>query len=275
MSIDDDALGELLDELEIGLELNSAGPAIEPLLAALISAAPQAELHEAAVAAVTALWDSDLQQDLRSELEDFRAHAVCDNAGLVPTIDGTLARLAAPAAENPVAHALVWRAATKLMRRANRNHERVAELERALERAPQTRHRRLTLPIAAAASLAADIGDEEAATAVAAYAFSVATRASRKQRDRATADLARTLATEERRRTVRASLAELAELSAEEFPLASFALAELLAEPVPDDPVKDEIWVNLVIGLAHEQLADAVADTTVPLSAPRASPRRR
>jgi hypothetical protein len=277
VSIDDDALGELLDELEIGLELNSAGPAIEPLLAALINAAPQAELHEAAIAAVTALWDSDLQQDLRSELEDFRAHAVSDNAGLVPTIDSTLAQLAAPAAENPVAHALVWRAATKLMRRANRNHERVAELERALERAPQTRHRRLTLPIAAAASLAADIGDEEAATAVAAYAFSVATsrRASRKQRDRVTADLARTLATEERRRTVRASLAELAELSAEEFPLASFALAELLAEPIPDDPVKDEIWVNLVIGLADEQLEDALADTTVPLSAPRASPRRR
>lgn len=61
---------------------------------------------------------------------------------------------------------------------------------------------------------------------------------------------------------MRAALAELAELSAEEFPLASLALRELLAEPVPDDPAKDELWVNLVVGLAHEQLEDALADPT-------------
>ena len=105
----------------------------------------------------------------------------------------------------------------------------------------------------------------EAAKAVAAYAFgaSASRGRSRKQRDRATARLASSLATDERRRVVRASLAELAELSAEEFPLASLALRELLAEPVPDDPVKDELWVNLVVGLAHEQLDDALVDATV------------
>lgn len=63
---------------------------------------------------------------------------------------------------------------------------------------------------------------------------------------------------------MRAALGELAELSAEEFPLASLALRELLAEPVPDDPAKDELWVNLVVGLAHEQLEDALADATIP-----------
>jgi hypothetical protein len=138
-------------------------------------------------------------------------------------------------------------------------------LERALEHAPQARRRRLTLPIAAAASLAADIGDEETAKAVAEYAFSMSAsrRPSSKQRERATARLASSLATDERRRAVRASLAELAELSAEEFPLASLALRELLAEPAPDDPVKDELWVNLVVGLAQEQLEDALADATV------------
>lgn len=264
MSIEDDALGELLDELDIGLELNAAGPAIEPLLNALIGQAPQAALQQTAVEAVEALWDADLEQEVRAELEDFRGRAVEQNARLVPTIDTALAQLGAPARRNRVAHALVWRAATKLMRRANRNHERVAELERALEHAPQARRRHLTLPIAAAASLAADIGDEEAAKAVAAYAFSASAsrRPSRKQHDRATAQLARTLATDERRRAVRASLAELAEISADEFPLASLALRELLAEPFPDDPVNDELWVNLVVGLPHEQLEDALADAT-------------
>jgi hypothetical protein len=265
VSIDDDALGELLDELEIGLELNSAGPAIEPLLGALIGEAPQAALEQAADEAVEALWDADLEQEIRTELEDFRGRAVEENARLVPTIDTTLAELRAPARQNHVAHALVWRAATKLVRRASRNHERVAELERALERAPQAKRRRLTLPIAAAASLAADVGDDEAATAITAYAFSVSAgrRPSRKQHDRATAQLARTLATDERRRDVRASLAELAELSAEEYPLASRALRGLLAEPVPDDPVKDELWVSLVVGLAQEQLEDALGDATM------------
>lgn len=265
MSIDDDALGELLDELEIGLELNSAGPAIEPLLNALNGEAPQAALQQTADEAVEALWDADLEQEVRAELEDFRGRAVEENARLVPTIDTALAQMGAPARQNHVARALVWRAATRLLRRASRNHDRMAELERALEHAPQARRRRLTLPIAAAASLAADVGDEEAAKAVAAYAFSVfaGRRPSRKQRERATARLASSLATDERRRTVRASLAELAELSAEEFPLASLALRELLAEPVPDDPVKDELWVNLVVGLAHEQLDDALAGATV------------
>lgn len=110
-----------------------------------------------------------------------------------------------------------------------------------------------------------DVGDEETAKAVAAYAFSMAAarRPSRRQRARAIAELARSLATDERRRAVRAALAELAELSAEEFPLASLALRELLAEPVPEDPVKDQLWVNLVVGLADEQLEDALADETV------------
>lgn len=62
---------------------------------------------------------------------------------------------------------------------------------------------------------------------------------------------------------MRAALADLAELSADEFPLTSHALRELLAEPVTDDPVKDELWVNLVLGLAQEQLEDALADATV------------
>jgi len=263
--IDDEALGELLDELEIELELNSAGPALEPLLDALIGAAPPATLAQAAGEAAEALWDADLEQAVRTELEAFCERAVEESARLLPTIDSALAELGEPARENQVAYALIWRATAKLARRARRNHERMAELERVLERAPQARRRRLTLPIAAAASLAADVGDEEAAKAIAAYAFGVSAnrRPSRKQHNRATARLARSLATKERRRDVRAALAELAELSAEEFPLASLALRELLGEPVPDDPAKDELWVSLVVGLAQEQLEDALADATV------------
>jgi hypothetical protein len=263
--IDDDELGALLDELDIGLELNSAGPAIAPLIDLLIGGASQAALHVAAADAVEALWDAGLAQEVRTELKELRRQVEGEDTQPVSTIDCALAELGAPARENHVAHALVWRAAVKLVRRANRNHERMAELERSLERAPAAKHRRVTLPIAAAASLAADVGDEEAAKAVAEYAFSLSGRGrpSRRQRERATARLASTLATDERRRTVRTSLGELAELAAEEFPLASSALRGLLCEPFPDDPVEDELWVNLVIGLAQEQLEDALLDTPV------------
>jgi hypothetical protein len=264
VAIDDDALGDLLDAIGIGLELNSAGPAIEPILAALIGDEPPAALHTAAVGAVEELWDAELASEIRIELEGFRAEVVGEDPELVSRIDSALRGLAEPSADNQVAHVLVWRAAAKLLRRANRNHERVAELERALERAPRTKHRRLTLPIVGVASLAADVGDEEAAKAVAEYAFmlSMTRRPSRKHHDRAAARLAVRLATDERRRSVRASLAEVAELSADEFPLASSALQELLSEPFPHDPAKDEIWINLVVGLAREQLEDALDEET-------------
>jgi hypothetical protein len=92
---------------------------------------------------------------------------------------------------------------------------------------------------------------------------SAARRPPRRQSDRATGRLASALATDERRRSVRAALGELAELSAEDFPLASSALQDLLAEPVPDAPAKDELWVSLVVDLAQEQLEDALTDTNV------------
>ena len=51
-----------------------------------------------------------------------------------------------------------------------------------------------------------------------------------------------------------------AELSADEFPLASSAPQELHGESFPYRPVKDEIWINLVVGLAHEQLEDVLGE---------------
>ncbi len=57
---------------------------------------------------------------------------------------------------------------------------------------------------------------------------------------------------------MRAALAELAAMSADEFPAASAALERLLAEPVPKDPAKDEVWRNVVVDLAQEQLANAL-----------------
>jgi hypothetical protein len=265
MRLDDDALGELLDGLGIGLELNAVAPEIEPLLGALIRQAPRAALQQAAVDAAEAVWSDELEAELAQELQGVPRRDPEEDPELMPTIDAALAELARPPRQNHVAHALVWRAALELMRRANRNYERMAELEQALAEALPAAHRQLTLPIAVTASLAADVGDLEAAKAIAEFVVRLPPdpETARKAFDRATARLARTLATDKRRRDVRASLAELARGSAEEFPAASAALERLLAEPIPKNAAKDDLWVSLVVGLAEEQLAHAFADETL------------
>jgi hypothetical protein len=258
---DDDALGELLDRVGIGLDLNSAGPVLEPVIAALIDDSPPATLRMAANQAVEALWDPELQAEVRRELTAFQQDAAEMDDKLAETLDAALGELGRPLAENHVAHALVWRATAQLMQRANRNYDLMAELEDALAKAKPNHHRALTLPVAAAASLAADIDEGEAAKAIARHVIDVGPRPSggRRRSRLATARLARALATNERRRSMRTALAELANMAADEFPRAAGAVNELLAEPVPDDPARDELWVSLVLGFAEDQVAGALS----------------
>jgi uncharacterized protein (UPF0147 family) len=261
VSLDDDALGELLDHVGIGLDLNAVGSTLEPLMAAIIDSAPPAAVQQAANRAVEALWDHELQAEVRSELTAFRNEGTEPTSELVATLDTALAALGRPASENQVAHALIWRATAELMRRVNRSYDRMAGLEKALAHARPNQHRALALSVAVAASLAVDVGDEEDAKAIARYLVEIASdpNASRKRSQRAAASMARSLATDERRQSMRTALAELVAVSADEFPLAAAALNKLLAEPVPDDPAKDELWMSLVAGLAEEQFAAAIS----------------
>ena len=261
MPLDDDALGELLERVGIGLDLNAAGSTLEPVIAALIDDASPARLRRVVNRAVEALWDHELQAEVRAELTSFQRNAAALDDELTATLEAALREVGRPLAENHVAHALVWRATAELMRRANRNYDRMAELERALAGAKPSRLRSLTLPVAAAASLAVDVDDEESAKVIARHVIEVgsAAGAGRRRSRLATAKMARALATDERRRNMRAALAELAAMSADECPRAADALNELLAEPVPADPAKDELWVNLVLGLAEEQVTVALS----------------
>lgn len=109
----------------------------------------------------------------RGGVLEFREQVLEEDPELLPTLDAALAELERPPRLNHVAHALVWRAALELMTRADRNYERMAELEQALAAAPPAAHRRLALPVAAAATLAADVGDEEAAQAIARFVVSL------------------------------------------------------------------------------------------------------
>jgi len=230
-------------------------------MAVIIDSAPPAAVQQAANRAVEALWDHELQAEVRAELTAFRNEVIEPDSELVATLDTALAVLGRPPSDNHVAHALIWRATAELMRRVNRNYDRMARLEKALAHARSNQHRTLTLSVAAAASLAVDVGDEENAKAIARYLVEIASRptASRKRSQRAAAGLARSLATDERRHSMRMALSGLASVSAEEFPHAAAALNKLLAEPVSNDPAKDELWMSLVAGFAEEQLQATIS----------------
>jgi len=263
MSLDDDALGELLDEVGIGLDLNAAGSTLEPLVGALIDNDPAPAIRQQADRAVEELWDYELQAEVRAELTAFRDESPGQDSLVLATVDTALAELGRPASENHVAHALIWRATAELVRRANRNYRRVAEIEDELLHAPPNLHRRLTLPIAVTATLAADIDDDqEVAAAIGKHLVPIASlpSVSRKRSQRAIAGLARSLATAQRRQDMRAGLGELSAMSADQFPRVAAALGDLLAEPVPTDPAEDELWVSLVVGLAEEMLEEAGRD---------------
>ena len=77
MSIDDDALGEVLDYLGIDLTVTDALVAtLHPLVAGAIAGTSTAELQRAANEAVEEIWDDELAAELRAELTQLQREEV-------------------------------------------------------------------------------------------------------------------------------------------------------------------------------------------------------
>ena len=64
------------------------------------------------------------------------------------------------------------------------------------------------------------------------------------------------VATNERRRRLRAAVSDLAEAADDGSPLVARALREIVAEPVPEDPAEDELWVHAAAAAVRRALAD-------------------
>jgi hypothetical protein len=254
--MDDDTLNELLDELGIWLDLGTVAGEIEPLLEALVARAPKQTLAQAAAEAVEAVWSDELEVELVTEFEDFRNQVIEDAAlELVPSIDFALADLRNAPRESHVVHALVWRAAAEMLRRANRNYDLMQHLEESLLQAPRAEHRRLAVAVAAAAVPESDIGFREALDAiepVVSASLDSNSDPTPEETQRTIAGVARTLGTDARRRKLRASLAELAKAATSDFPTASAEVQRLVSEPMPDDSAKDDLWVRFVAEFARD-----------------------
>lgn len=237
--MDETTLERILDELGVSLDVTAKGHAVAPLVDRLAHGAPREETDRVAARVAAATWDDALAQAVRERLaalrEEYRAR--------IDTIDAVARELDRPPAENEVALALVARAAVELWARARRSYAVVSVLEDELEDAPPAEHRSRTLAIASAAIPMVDLDADEVSVAVGRFLAG---------RDESW--LARTLATDDRRAAMRRALRQLADAAGEEFPLAVGAIRSLLDEPTPNDPAEDDLWVDLVVGLAQAHL---------------------
>lgn len=239
MALDDATLERILDELGISLDVTAKGHAVAPLVDLLAQGAPREEADRVAARVAAETWDEAFAASIRERLAELRE----DYGARIQAIDAVTRELDRPPAENEVALALVARAAVELWARARRSYSVVSVLEDELEDAPPAEHRSRTLAIAFAAIPMVDLDPAEVSAAVARFLS-----------DRDETWLARTLATDERRTAMRRALAQLAGAAGEEFPLAVGAVRSLVGEPTPNDPADDDLWVNLVVGLAQAQL---------------------
>jgi hypothetical protein len=250
--VDDDEIGLLLDDLGVELDLNTVAGELEQLAHALGSGS-KAKIERAAAAAAESCWGEGTRSDISAGLNELRTEALEQ----VETIDAALAELAKPARENRVALALAYRGAAELMTRANENYERLAELESRLSKAPPEEHAALTLPVAVAADLAVAIPPYDADEAAAKFleSFPESWEEKPAAANQAAHWLARTLDDGDRRQKMRVALGALAEEAAGDFPRAARTLTALLAEPVPEEPAEDDLWVNLCIGVVQAQVS--------------------
>lgn len=251
--LDNESAEALLDEVGLEYDPIAAAPMLEPLVDLLADDLTSGALDRTLGDAAAALWNDEVAAALAEELEAVRQDAI-DRIALVA---GALYELRRRPADNLFARALAIRAATTLMTRANRNREQVEEVEGVLAKAPAEERRAHALPLARTGMMVVEIPPEEADEAVARFVESFPDDWDElpAAADQAAHWLARTLATDERRSRMREALAGLHDVAVADYPLTAEALEELLAEPQPEDPADDDLWVNLVVGLAQEQLS--------------------
>jgi hypothetical protein len=233
------SLDEILDDLDVSVDPTAGGASLALVADRLAAGAPRAEITEAAAEAAAAVWTSERAQEVKAALAELRKRYT----ERLQAVDAAEAELDRPPENNAVALALVARAAVELWARARRGYDQVALLEDELSRAPADEHRSRALSIAPAAIPVLELDREEVEQAVARFLGG-----------ESEAWLARRLASDSRRRSMRRALGRLADAGSEEFPLATAAITGLLAEPLAEDAADDDLWVGLVVGLAQQQL---------------------
>ena len=206
-------------------------PALDELGDAMLIWASDDVVDRLMPAALDAVWDAELEQDIRKGLD--RVGARSDWGG---SVEAARADLDARGRDSAIARAIVQDIAREIGREGVSTFFCACCLEESIEHAAPEERRRIACRVAEVGARDVGIGADELRAALGTLS---------------TAGLARALATEERRTGLRARLARIARLGASSSPELARELEALLREPPPVDPADDPLWAALCASLVR------------------------
>jgi hypothetical protein len=228
---------------------------LEPVVDALAEGRSDAQVDKRVRAAAAAVWDDALRADAAAALDTLEDYL----RATLARIEAARAELGRPVTDNRLAFALVEQIAADHLDSVAALGARFDELEADMQFAEPEERREIALRAAAEIGVPG-ISDEERYSATASFVAKppregVSGHTFIEQSTRA---LARSLATDERRRGARDELAYLAAEARDEIPLLADAIDELLGEPLPDDAGEDDLWVSTLFGTPPSAVREAM-----------------
>lgn len=182
-----------------------------------------------------ALW----QDGLREDIERALAEAAVRHAFVARLRPAAEADLAAGPRGSRLERALVWQGAFELAQGDLHSLHCLLCVEERLVATPESERRSVVLRVARIAGRVAAVSSTELRSAIAAAAA-----------DPARGDAAAMLATDERRRAVRAWLENLAQLGVRSVPTLSAELGAVVRGPLPA-VAEDHLWREAIVGLSE------------------------
>jgi hypothetical protein len=240
---------DLASEIEVAPYLER----LDPVVAALANLVPPARIAKLSGKAAAALWDEGLRAQTEAALQRFEV----DARELLARVESARTELARPVTDNRLATALVEQLAADFLDESTAIELRLEELDDEVRLASPGERREVALRVASE-FLEPTISDDERYSASASFQATPPWEpGSVPLAGQATRALARSLATEERRRQTRATLADLATTTRDELPFLTSAIDELLGEPIPDDAGEDDVWVSALFGAPPLDVIDS------------------
>jgi hypothetical protein len=243
----DPELLALMDEVDVAVPRGEPRRQLAQVADALVTRAPEQELHQKLAAAAETLWTNEVRARV--------THALAARQGeeLTPQLD-------AAAGDSASALALAYRAALPLLARDERVRAPLKQLEPALaelDEADRAEHGAV-LAWAAVPALAIDVElmKDEGYRFVAVFppegseGVDIVGKAASWLTRRLTVD------GDAPRINMRRFLALLAEEVEIELPVTAETLDRLLAEPMPPAPIQDRMFLALARGLVEEAVAE-------------------
>lgn len=245
MRLDRDSALIIAEDLAPALDFAAYVERLEPVVDAIAEGRSDAQVTKRARTAVAAVWGDSLRADATRALDRLEN----DLRESLARVEAAREELTRPVTDNRLAIALVEQLAADHLDHVAALGAQFDELEAEMQFAEPGERRELALRAAAAIGVPS-ISDDERYSASASFVAKPppAGASGRSFMEQTSRALARSLATDGRRRETREELAGLAVAARDEIPLLANALDELLGEPIPDDAGEDDVWVSALFG---------------------------